>query len=80
MKGRRKYRQLPLFTSVKLDRSTVRLKSIPFPHIEIRSDRGCIMLPVKELLRAKRLIDGLSLAEKRAVMELLELARTMNYL
>jgi len=64
-------RQYFLFHSVKTDRGTVSLKDKPFFHTEVISGNTRLMLPVEALLSAGRLIDGLTVTERRLIKEML---------
>lgn len=64
-------RQYFLFHSVKTDRGTVSLKEEPFFHIEVVSGKTHLMLPVEALLSAGRLIDGLTVTERKLIRKML---------
>ena len=80
MKTNKAYKHLPLFRTIRTKRSTVSLKSKPFLHVEIKYENYRLIFPIKELLRARRFVEGLSKAEKKAVMELLELTKAFTKL
>ena len=63
-------RQYFLFHSVKTDKGTVSLKEEPFFHIEVVSGKTRLMLPV-EALSAGRLIDGLTVTERKLIRKML---------
>ena len=64
-------KQRYLFKSVRTDRGAVNLKEEPFLHIEVISGETRLMLPVEVLLKAGRLLDGLTQTERKLIKKML---------
>ncbi len=64
------YKQYFLFKSVRTDRGRISLKEEPFPHLEVVYGKTCLMFPLEELIKAKRMIDGLTLSERKIIKKM----------
>ncbi len=62
--------QLFLFRRVNLGKTTISFLEKPFPHIRVENARGSLMLPIEELLRAGRMIDGLTPLERKLIRKI----------